>query len=47
LTAKRLKKLEDAGLPIIPITVPLEIDLESDEDYEAAMEAYGGRDPKE
>jgi sulfite oxidase len=47
LTAKRLKMLEAKGLPIVPITHPLEIDLESDEDYEKAMEAMGGRDPKE
>ncbi|KAK6084264.1 oxidoreductase molybdopterin binding domain-containing protein [Seiridium cupressi] len=47
VTAKRLRMLEDKGLPIIPITHPLEIDLESDEDYDAAMDAMGGRDPEE
>ncbi|KAK9771475.1 putative Sulfite oxidase [Seiridium cardinale] len=47
LTAKRLRMLEDKGLPIVPITHPLEIDLESEEDYDAAMDAMGGRDPEE
>lgn len=47
LTAKRLKMLEDKGLPLLPITRPLEIDLEEDEDYEAAMKIQGGRDPLE
>ncbi|KAH8204401.1 hypothetical protein TruAng_001452 [Truncatella angustata] len=47
LTRKRLDMLEQKGLPIVPITHPLEIDLESDEDYAKGMEARGGRDPKE
>ncbi|ORY62415.1 oxidoreductase molybdopterin binding domain-containing protein [Pseudomassariella vexata] len=47
LTAKRLKQLEDKGISILPITHPMEFDLETDEEYEVAMEARGGRDPKE
>lgn len=47
LTAQRLKLLEEKGMSMLPITQPLEIDLESDEHYDKAMEAMGGRDPKE
>ncbi|KAK8068796.1 molybdopterin binding oxidoreductase [Apiospora phragmitis] len=47
LTAQRLKLLEEKGMSMLPITRPLEIDLESDEHYDKAMEAMGGRDPKE
>ncbi|KAH7054419.1 Oxidoreductase, molybdopterin-binding domain-containing protein [Macrophomina phaseolina] len=46
-TAKRLKLLEEKGIPFTPITKPLEFDLESDEDYLANMKAQGGREPKE
>jgi len=47
LTAKRLKALEEAGIPVTPITHPTEIDLESLEEYDAEMAARGGRDPVE
>lgn len=47
LTAQRLKVMEEKGMPMLPITHPLEMDLESDEHYEAAMKAQGGRDPQE
>lgn len=46
-TAARLKKLEEKGDPIVPITHPVKIDLESDEEYERNMAAQGGRDPEE
>ncbi|OMP84813.1 Sulfite oxidase, mitochondrial [Diplodia seriata] len=46
-TAKRLKVLEEKGIPIEPITRPLEFNLESDEEYAENMKAQGGRDPKE
>ncbi|KAK0367867.1 sulfite oxidase [Colletotrichum limetticola] len=46
-TAARLKKLEENGIPIVPITLPAEIDFESDEEYERNMAAQGGRDPTE
>ncbi|GME33781.1 Sulfite oxidase [Neofusicoccum parvum] len=46
-TAERLKFLEEKGIPITPITRPLEIDLESEEDYLRNMKARGGRDPVE
>lgn len=46
-TARRLKLLEEKGLSITPITKPLEIPLESDEDWRTNMEARGGRDPEE
>lgn len=47
LTAQRLKVMKEKGMSMLPITHPLEMDLESDEHYKAAMEAQGGRDPKE
>lgn len=47
VTAQRLKLLEEKGIPIIPITHPLEIDLESPEHYEEEMRKQGGRDPEE
>ncbi|KAI1873075.1 uncharacterized protein JN550_003328 [Neoarthrinium moseri] len=47
LTARRLELLEKKGMAITPITRPLEIDLESDEEYAANMEIQDGRDPKE
>jgi len=46
-TAERLNYLEDKGMSLLPITRPLEMDLESDEAYDAEMEAQGGRDPTE
>lgn len=46
-TAERLKYIEDMGLSLEPITQPLEVDLESDEHYDAEVAAMGGRDPKE
>ena len=47
VTARRLEALENAGIPMVPITHPLEIDLESQEDYDEIMVKRGGRDPKE
>lgn len=47
LTAWRLKVLEETGQPLLPITVPLGIDLESEEHWAQEMEKQGGRDPKE
>ena len=47
VTAERLKLLEEKGMSILPITQPLEFDLESDEHYDAEMRARGGRDPAE
>ncbi|KAG7129050.1 Sulfite oxidase like protein [Verticillium longisporum] len=46
-TAARLKQLEENGIPMLPITHPIKVDLESDEEYHAAMIAQGGRDPLE
>ncbi|KAL9074479.1 MAG: hypothetical protein Q9161_002267 [Pseudevernia consocians] len=46
-TAKRLKRLEQEGIDFHPVTKPLEIDLESDEEYETEMQRRGGRDPEE
>jgi len=39
--------LEEKGIPILPITHPLEFNLESDEDYLEEMKKRGGRDPAE
>ncbi|KAF2084796.1 sulfite oxidase [Saccharata proteae CBS 121410] len=47
LTAARLKLMEEKKLPMVPITRPLEIDLESEDDYKQRMEAQGGREPEE
>ena len=47
LTAERLNFLEQKGISLLPITQPLEFDLESDEHYAAEMEARKGRDPME
>lgn len=47
LTADRLKVLEEKGMSILPITHPIEFDLESDEHYDAEMAARAGRDPVE
>ena len=46
-TAQRLKVMEENNIPILPITHPLEIDLESEADYLAEMKKRGGRDPIE
>jgi sulfite oxidase len=46
-TQARLKRLEELGKPIIPITHPMDMDLESDEHYREEMLKRGGRDPKE
>lgn len=46
-TAARLKMIEEKGLSFTPITRPLELDVESDEQFEAAMKERGGRDPLE
>ncbi|KAK4189454.1 Oxidoreductase, molybdopterin-binding domain-containing protein [Podospora australis] len=46
-TAARLKLLEEKGIDIVPITKPLEFDLETDEEYEAAMNQQRGREPEE
>lgn len=46
-TAARLQLLEEKGLSFLPITKPLEITLESDEDWRTNMAARGGRDPEE
>ncbi|KAH7119753.1 Oxidoreductase, molybdopterin-binding domain-containing protein [Dendryphion nanum] len=46
-TAKRLKLLEQKGLSMFPITRPLPLDLESDEEYQEEMNKRGGRDPVE
>ncbi|MCJ1298000.1 hypothetical protein MMC08_000789 [Hypocenomyce scalaris] len=46
-TAKRLKLLEAKGIPFHPITTPLSIDLEEDEEYETQKQRQGGRDPEE
>lgn len=46
-TAKRLKLLEEKHTPIVPITHPMEFDLETKEEYEEQMRLRGGRDPLE
>lgn len=46
-TARRLKALEENGLSITPITKPLAIELETDEQYQASMEEQRGREPLE
>ncbi|KAI5238835.1 molybdopterin binding oxidoreductase [Aureobasidium subglaciale] len=47
LTAARLRVLEEKGVPIVPITHPMEFDLESEEHYQDEMRKQGGRDPEE
>lgn len=47
MTAKRLKQLEENGLTMIPITHPIEFDLESEEEYLHQMSLRHGRDPEE
>ncbi|KAL9079658.1 MAG: hypothetical protein Q9157_001490 [Trypethelium eluteriae] len=46
-TAKRLKFLEEKRIPLLPITQPLGVDLEDEEEYDQEVEKHGGRDPKE
>ncbi|KJX98301.1 sulfite oxidase like protein [Zymoseptoria brevis] len=46
-TRKRLEEIESRGLSIVPITQPLEFDLETDEHYKEVMNAKKGRDPAE
>lgn len=46
-TAKRLRLLDKKGVSLLPLTKPLEIDLEEDEEYETEMQRRGGRDPEE
>jgi sulfite oxidase len=46
-TAAKLKKFEELGVPVLPITRPGEMDLEDDETYMREMDAQGGRDPLE
>ncbi|MCJ1308472.1 hypothetical protein MMC25_002125 [Agyrium rufum] len=46
-TAKRLKQLKDRNISLLPLTQPLSIDLEEDEEYETMMQRRGGRDPEE
>ncbi|KAK0636966.1 Oxidoreductase, molybdopterin-binding domain-containing protein [Bombardia bombarda] len=46
-TASRLKELEEKGIPLTPLTKPLEIDLETSEHYEESMRLQNGRDPAE
>ncbi|ORX96648.1 Oxidoreductase, molybdopterin-binding domain-containing protein [Clohesyomyces aquaticus] len=46
-TAKRLQMLESKGMSILPITRPLEIDLETNEEYREEMKKRQGRDPVE
>lgn len=42
-----MQQIEDAGIDFLPITKPLELDMESDEEYETQMQRRGGRDPEE
>lgn len=46
-TAKRLKQMEEKGISLMPITQPLEFNLEDDDTYLSAVRAQGGRDPEE
>jgi sulfite oxidase len=47
MTAKRLRLLEEKGIPMVPITHPLEFDLETEEEYIEEMKKREGRDPVE
>lgn len=47
LTAARLKVLKEKNVPIVPITHPMEFDLQSEEDYQEEMRKQGGREPEE
>ncbi len=46
-TRKRLELFKKMGVDFLPITRPAEVDLESEELYDAEMEKRGGRDPIE
>jgi len=46
-TAARLKILEEKNVPIVPITHPMEFDLQTEEDYQEEMRKQGGREPEE
>ena len=46
-TKARLEATEKAGEPMLPLTKPLSVEAESDEEYEALMAEQGGRDPEE
>lgn len=45
-TAKRLKEMEERGIPFHPLTKPLEMELEEDAGYEMMMQRRRGRDPE-
>lgn len=47
MTKRRLEAMEKAGEPLLPLTKPLEIEAEGDEEYEEAMTRKGGRDPEQ
>lgn len=47
VTAARLKVLKEKNVPIVPITHPMEFDLQSEEDYQEEMRKQGGREPEE
>lgn len=42
-----MERLEKEGIDFLPITKPLAIDLESDEEYGTEMQRRGGKDPDE
>lgn len=46
-TAMRLAQLEKKGIPLTPITLPLEFDIEDDDHYLEVLEKQGPRDPEE
>lgn len=46
-TAKRMAQLEQKGIDFLPITKPLPVDLEEDDEYETEMQRRHGRDPEE
>lgn len=46
-TQKRLTALKKAGLGLEPLTRPLEIEQEEDDEYVANMKRFHGRDPVE
>lgn len=46
-TAKRIELLQRKGVPLEPITKPLSIDLEEDEEWETEMQRRRGRDPED
>ena len=39
--------MEENGMDFLPLTAPLPIELETDEEYEAEMKKRGDRDPEE